>query len=156
MEARHSFSPTAIPNGQERQSSVQQEPGLSHQPPSQSSQTYTQAPSGTGHGASGQSVTTHSELVEINDSQPDFAHEHRRAVTPDQHDSSHAGSWATVAPQADPSLIENEPILSPIHRAGAAINVANQKNAGNDNTEAVGIFKASLHREGAKEQSALT
>lgn len=81
---------------------------------------------------------------------------HRGALTLDQHDSSHAGSWATIAPQAEPSLVENEPILSQIHRAGAAINAANRVNAENDNTEAVAILKASLHREGPKEQSGST
>lgn len=79
---------------------------------------------------------------------------HRQALTPDRHDFSYADSWAVIGPQADPSLIENEPILSPIHRGGAAIDAANGENAKNGNTEAVGIFKASLHREVSEEQLA--
>lgn len=59
-----------------RQSPMLQEATVSHQPPSQSSKTYSGgAASGTGHGASGQSVTTLTEHVESNHDQSAFAHQ---------------------------------------------------------------------------------
>lgn len=61
MEARYSFSPTTSREDPAQQSPMQQEPGASHSPPSRSSQTYTQPPTDTGHGTSGQSVTTLAE-----------------------------------------------------------------------------------------------
>lgn len=72
MEARHSFSSTVIPNDRMRHSSEQQEASVSLRPLSQSSQTDTVAPSGTG--ASGQSVTTHTEHV-TNDEQSAYFHQ---------------------------------------------------------------------------------
>ncbi|GAM38664.1 hypothetical protein TCE0_033f09569 [Talaromyces pinophilus] len=153
MEARHSLSSTSILDDPMRQITMLQEATVSHQPPSQSSKTYTGgAPSGTGHGASGQSVTTLTEHVESNRDQPAFSHQ--PVLTPDQHDFSHAGGWATE-PHADTFVIENDPILSPIHRAGADMNAANRENAasvGNENAdEAVELLRASLHRKVPKE-----
>ncbi|KAI7969689.1 hypothetical protein EIK77_005809 [Talaromyces pinophilus] len=58
MEAKHSHTPTSLTQGSMQQSSFQQEPSNSHPPPSQSSQTYTQAPSGTGASAQSATVTT--------------------------------------------------------------------------------------------------
>ncbi|KUL84397.1 hypothetical protein ZTR_08835 [Talaromyces verruculosus] len=155
MEARHSFSSTSFLNDPMRQSPMLQEATVSYQPPSQSSKTYTGgAPSGTGHGASGQSVTTLTEHVESNRDQTAFAHQHRPVLTPDQHDFSHAGGWATE-PHVDTFVIENDSILSPIHRAGADMNAANRENAasvGNENAdEAVELLRASLHRKVPKE-----
>lgn len=76
MQARHSFSSTPILNDPMRQSPMLQEATVSHQPPSQSSKTYTGgAPSATGHGASGQSVTTLTEHDESNRDQTAFAHQ---------------------------------------------------------------------------------
>jgi hypothetical protein len=71
MEAAHSNLFPSLPEGPKQQDSFQQGPSMSQQPPSQSSQTYTQAPSGTG--ASGQSVTTVMEHVEANQYQAAFA-----------------------------------------------------------------------------------
>jgi hypothetical protein len=58
METKHSHTPTSLTQGPMQQSSFQQEPSNSHPPPSQSSQTYTQAPSGTGASAQSATVTT--------------------------------------------------------------------------------------------------
>jgi hypothetical protein len=160
---------------------------MSHQPPSHSSQTYTGAPSGTGHGASGQSVTVATENFDPIFHEATFAHQsvifyffsfflfssrvmmaivssvwkplanflfrHRQVLSPDQQDFSLAGFWAPIEPRPDTFVIENEPILSPIHRAGAAVNSTRQgtqttARVGNGNTDdAVRILRASLHRE---------
>lgn len=88
-----------------------------------------------------------------------FPIRHRPALTPDQQDFSHAGTWATEphVDRLDTFVIENDPILSPIHQAGAAMNAANRENAasvGNENAdEAVELLRASLHRKVPKELS---
>lgn len=56
MEAKHPHSSAPLPEGPKQQDFFQ-EPSNSHQPPSESSQTYTGAPSDTGDGASGRSMT---------------------------------------------------------------------------------------------------
>lgn len=56
MASKHSHSPTPLHEGPKQQDSFQ-EPSNSHQSSSQSSQTSAGAPSSTGHGASGQSMT---------------------------------------------------------------------------------------------------
>lgn len=58
------------------------------------------------------------------------------------------GSWAAANPDADTFVIEHDPILSPI-----AINTANREN---QNAEAVGVLRASLHREVPEDQSEST
>lgn len=69
----------------------------------------------------------------------------------DEQDLSLVGSWAAGV---DPRivLIENDPILSPIHRVGPVVVPARQGTEttdrnGNENTdEAVEVLRASLHR----------
>jgi hypothetical protein len=73
MDTKHFHSSTSLPEGSKKQDSLQQEPNNSHQSPSQSSQTYTNVPSGTG--ASAQSATTLAEHVEPNQYQAVFAHQ---------------------------------------------------------------------------------
>lgn len=58
------------------------------------------------------------------------------------------GSWAAANPNPDAFVIEHDPILSPV-----AINAANREN---QNTEAVGVLRASLRREVPEEKSAST
>jgi hypothetical protein len=60
-------------------------------------------------------------------------------------------------PHGDTFVIENNPILSTIHRASTAMNTANRENAGPVGTEeAVELLRASLHRKAPKEQSTST
>ncbi|EEA22137.1 hypothetical protein TMatcc_008434 [Talaromyces marneffei ATCC 18224] len=149
MEAIQVRSFISLPEGSKQQDSPKQEPSHFHRPSPKSSRTYTNAPTGTGHGASGQSVTTLTEHVEPNHYQAIFAHQ--QTLSADQQDLMHAGSWATIEPRTDPFGIENDPILSPIHRAGATTDSARQGTettdcSGRENTEeAVGILRASLH-----------
>lgn len=75
MEAKHSYSSTSLSQAPKQQDSPQQGPSMSHQPPSQSSQTYTGVPSGTGHGASGQSVTVTTENFDPIFHEATFAHQ---------------------------------------------------------------------------------
>lgn len=62
MEAKSSHTSISLLEGPKQQNSFQQGPSNSHPPPSQSSQTYTQAPSGTG--ASAQSATVATENMD--------------------------------------------------------------------------------------------
>uniref|UniRef100_A0A093V7K2 Uncharacterized protein n=1 Tax=Talaromyces marneffei PM1 TaxID=1077442 RepID=A0A093V7K2_TALMA len=161
MEAIQVRSFISLPEGSKQQDSPKQEPSHFHRPSPKSSRTYTNAPTGTGHGASGQSVTTLTEHVEPNHYQAIFAHQLVIFFPPylsffkndmvTLQDLMHAGSWATIEPRTDPFGIENDPILSPIHRAGATTDSARQGTettdcSGRENTEeAVGILRASLH-----------
>lgn len=69
----------------------------------------------------------------------------------DEQDLSLNGSWAAGV---DPHtvLIENDPILSSIHRVGTVVDFARNntettdRNGGQTTEEAVGILRASLHR----------
>ncbi|GAM38667.1 hypothetical protein TCE0_033f09575 [Talaromyces pinophilus] len=148
----HSQS-SSLPEGPNQQHPFHQEPSDSHPPPSQSSQTYTQAPSGTG--ASAQSATVTTENMDPIAYEAAFADDMQALPTDvavaDERDFSLVGSWAAgVDPHT--ALIENDPILSSIHRVGPVVDFA-RNNAeatdrnGSENTdEAVGILRANLHR----------
>lgn len=75
MEAQHPQSSSPLPDGLKQQHSFHQEPRNSREPLSESSQTYTQAPSSTGDGAAGQSVTTFTEHVEAHQYQAAFSYQ---------------------------------------------------------------------------------
>lgn len=73
MEAKHSYSSTPLTEDRKQQDSFQQESNLSRYSSSQSSQTYTSVPSGTG--ASGQSATSFTENMELHHYQVVFAYQ---------------------------------------------------------------------------------
>lgn len=72
----------------------------------------------------------------------------RQNLTPDRHDLSHAGTWAVAEPHVAASVVQHDPLLSPIHRAAVS-----QENAENANTDAVRILRASLDRKVPNEPS---
>jgi hypothetical protein len=75
MEAQHSQSLSSLPDGLRQQHPFHQEPSNAHEPLSESSQTYSHAPSSTGDGTAEQSVTTPTEHGEPNHDQTAFAHQ---------------------------------------------------------------------------------
>ncbi|KUL84398.1 hypothetical protein ZTR_08834 [Talaromyces verruculosus] len=153
MEAKPSHTSISLPDGPKQQNSFQQEPSDSHPPLSHSSQTYTNATSGTG--ASAQSATVTTENMDPIAYEAVFADDMQALSTDvpvaDERDFSLVGSWAAAV---DPHtiLIEIDPILSPIHRVGPVVDFARNNTEttdrnGSENTdEAVGILRASLHR----------
>uniref|UniRef100_A0A093V1C4 Uncharacterized protein n=1 Tax=Talaromyces marneffei PM1 TaxID=1077442 RepID=A0A093V1C4_TALMA len=143
MEAKHSYSSTPLTEDRKQQDSFQQESNLSRYSSSQSSQIYTSVPSGTG--ASGQSATSFTENMELHHYQVVFAYQ--QALSADQQDFIHAGSWDTIEPHSDTFIIENDSILSPTYRNGAAVEPASRANGEDtEGGEAVGLFRASQHR----------
>lgn len=73
-------------------------------------------------------------------------------LSADEQDLSLIGSWNPAVDRHDIVLIEDDPILSPVHRISAAVDSARNNTEttdrnGSENTEeAVGILRASLHR----------
>ncbi|RAO72624.1 uncharacterized protein BHQ10_008636 [Talaromyces amestolkiae] len=156
MDARPSHTFTYLSQGPSQKDFFQQEFDISHQHLSQNSQTSTGPPSTTEHRVSGQSAITLTEHSEP-PHQAAFSH-HTQALStvPDgptrgAHDLRLVGSWAD--PNPDTLLIENDPILSPIRRAGAAVDYTKNETGTTDHDgrenpeEAVGILRTSLHRE---------
>ncbi|EED13994.1 hypothetical protein TSTA_102240 [Talaromyces stipitatus ATCC 10500] len=143
MDAKNSYPSTSLPDGSKEQEPSQPKPSESHQPPSQSSLTYTKAPSSTE--ASGQSVTAPTDTPHSFENEASFARQHRLALAADQQDLAHAGSWATIGRLDD---IGNDSMLSPNYQAGTAVDSARRGNglASSVVDEAVELLRASLHR----------
>lgn len=184
MEAKDSSS-TPLPESSKQRHYLHQKPSNSQESPSQSSQAYTSALSGTGASTQSATVTTEGfdqiayeatinhqlafafffsflfyfaflkQKYTLLSSSADLQFSHSSSTqtlsaVPDRtaQDLRLVGSWAAANPDPDTFAIEHDPILSPI-----AINTANREN---QNTEAVGVLRASLHREVPEDQSEST